>query len=156
MVARLLREQEVAGSNPVAPTILVRSAGCREGAEAASAALAIREAGEQQDTVFVGEMSAAGPNSAAEIVVEGRVQGVGYRNFVQRKAVQFGLAGYVMNLKDGRVRVRVEGVREAIERLARELTKGPPLARVENLAITWRPATGRFTTFGIRYAEFDS
>ena len=101
-------------------------------------------------------MSGGRPNSAAEIVVEGRVQGVGYRNFVQRKAAQFGLAGYVMNLKDGRVRVRVEGVREAIEGLARELTKGPPLARVDSLAVNWRPPTGRFATFAIRYAEFDS
>src|SRR5439155_14218496 len=50
--------------------------------------------------------------SAAEIVVEGRVQGVGYRNFAHRKAAQLGLHGYVMNLKDGRVRVRVEGSRE--------------------------------------------
>jgi len=106
--------------------------------------------------VSVEEMSAPGPNSAAELLVEGRVQGVGYRYFVQRKAAQLGLAGYVMNLKDGSVRVRVEGNRELIEELARELTKGPPLALVENLAVTWRPPTGRFTSFGIRYAEFDS
>jgi acylphosphatase len=100
-------------------------------------------------------MKAARPTSAAEILIEGRVQGVGYRNFVQRKAAQFGLAGYVMNLRDGSVRVRVEGVREAIEGLARELTKGPPLARVESLAVAWRPPTGRFSTFAVRYAEFD-
>jgi len=100
-------------------------------------------------------MSLGGPNSAAEILVQGRVQGVGYRIFVQRKADQYGLAGYVMNLKDGRVRVRVEGSREAIEDLARALVKGPPLARVDGLAVTWRPPTGRFTAFGIRYAEFD-
>ena len=105
---------------------------------------------------FVREMSAAGANSAAEILVEGRVQGVGYRNFVQRKAAQLGLAGYVMNLKDGSVRVRVEGSREAIEELDARPEKGPPLARVESLAVTWRPPTGRFTSFGIRYAEFDS
>ena len=101
-------------------------------------------------------MSAAGLKSAAEILVEGRVQGVGYRNYVQRKAAHLGLAGYVMNLKDGRVRVRVEGSREVIEELARELEKGPPLARVESLGVTWRPPTGRFTSFGVRYAEFDS
>ena len=100
-------------------------------------------------------MSATGLRSAAEIVVEGRVQGVGYRNFAQRKAGQLALRGYVMNLKDGRVRVRVEGSREAIEDLARALVKGPPLARVDGLAVTWRPPTGRFTAFGIRYAEFD-
>jgi acylphosphatase len=54
------------------------------------------------------------------------------------------------------VRVRVEGSRQGIEELTRELEKGPPLARVESLAVTWRPLTGRFTSFGIRYAEFDA
>jgi len=93
--------------------------------------------------------------SGAEIVIEGRVQGVGYRNYVERKASQLGLAGYVMNLKDGRVRVRVEGPRGVIEELMRDLEKGPPLARVETLSVSWRPATGRFAAFGIRYAEFD-
>jgi acylphosphatase len=152
LVARLLREQEVAGSNPVAPTICFftpdRGAGT-------ALIRAICEVGGQPEAVFVEAMRAARPTSAAEILVEGRVQGVSYRNFVQRKAAQLGLAGYVMNLKDGKVRVRVEGVRETIEELVRDLAKGPPLARVENVAVTWRPPTGRFTTFVIRYAEFD-
>jgi acylphosphatase len=95
------------------------------------------------------------PRTAAEIFVEGLVQGVGYRNFVERKASQLGLAGFVMNLKDGRVRVRVEGTRGHIEELARDLEKGPPLSHVETVAISWRPVTGRFRSFGIRYAEFD-
>jgi acylphosphatase len=106
--------------------------------------------------MFVEAMRPATPTIAAEILVEGRVQGVGYRNFVQRKAAQLGLSGYVMNLKDGNVRIRVEGGRDAIDGLARALTKGPPLARVDNLAVTWRPPTGRFTAFVVRYAEFDS
>jgi acylphosphatase len=100
-------------------------------------------------------MSMTGVRSAAEIVVGGRVQGVGYRAYVHRKAAQLGLRGYVMNLKDGRVRVRVEGSRELIEELARDLEKGPPLARVGSVSITWRPPTGRFTSFDVRYAEFD-
>ena len=100
-------------------------------------------------------MGVTGLRSAAEIVVEGRVQGVGYRDYVQRKAASLGLAGYVMNLKDGRVRVRVEGGRDLIEELMRDLEKGPPLARVEHVALTWRPITGRYTSFSIRYAEFD-
>jgi len=101
-------------------------------------------------------MSTARPQSAAEIIVVGDVQGVGYRNFAQRKAAQLGLRGYVMNLKDGRVRVRVEGGREIIEELARDLHKGPPLAHVDTLSVAWRPPTGRFTSFEVRYAEFDS
>jgi len=87
--------------------------------------------------------------------VQGEVQGIGYRNFAQRRASQLGLAGFVMNLKDGRVRVRVEGSRDLIEGFARDLEKGPPLARVEKLSVTWLPPTGRFASFGIRFAEFD-
>jgi acylphosphatase len=50
----------------------------------------------------------------------------------------------------------VEGSRELIEELARELEKGPPLAGVASVSITWRPPTGRFTSFQVRYAEFDA
>jgi acylphosphatase len=100
-------------------------------------------------------MNPTGLRTAAEIIVEGCVQGVGYRAFAQRKAAQLALQGYVMNLKDGRVRVRVEGSREAIGELTRDLEKGPPLARVETVSVSWRPPTGRFTSFDIRYAEFD-
>jgi acylphosphatase len=51
--------------------------------------------------------------------------------------------------------VRVEGSREAVEDLVRHLEKGPPLARVETVSVTWRAPTGRFTSFDVRYAEFD-
>jgi acylphosphatase len=155
LVARLLREQEVAGSNPVAPTIAFSRGTGRVSADGQPPVRAMCEAGEERHTLSVVDMNAAAGQNAAEILVEGRVQGVGYRNFVQRKAAQLGLAGYVMNLKNGKVRVRVEGGREAIEELARELTKGPPLAKVDSLGVTWRPPTGRFTSFGVRYAEFD-
>ncbi len=96
-----------------------------------------------------------GPRSAAEIVVEGRVQGVGFRHYAYRRAEALGLAGYVMNLKDGRVRVHAEGSRDLIEELTRLLEKGPPLSRVERVAVRWLPATGRFSTFDVRYAEFE-
>ena len=95
------------------------------------------------------------PRTAAEIFVDGLVQGVGYRNFVERKASQLGLAGFVMNLKDGRVRARVEGPRPVIERFIQELGKGPPLSLVEHVSVRWLPASGRFAAFGIRYAEFE-
>ncbi len=93
--------------------------------------------------------------SAAEIIVEGRVQGVGYRNFAQHRAQTLGLAGFVMNLGDGRVRVRAEGPRALIEELVRQLEKGPPLSDVESVTVRWRPPTGRFADFGIRFAEFE-
>jgi len=94
--------------------------------------------------------------AAAEIVVEGDVQGVGFRIFAQRRAALLGLSGYVMNLKGGRrVRVHAEGSRGLIEDLVRHLEKGPPLARVEGVSIRWLLPTGRFAAFDIRYAEFE-
>jgi acylphosphatase len=93
---------------------------------------------------------------AAELVVEGLVQGVGFRNFAQRRASLLGLGGYVMNLKDGRVRVHAEGRRELIEDLARHLEKGPPLSHVQRVTVRWIPASGRFPSFEIRYAEFEA
>lgn len=92
---------------------------------------------------------------AAEIVVEGMVQGVGYRYFAQRRAEGLGLGGYVMNLRDGRVRVRVEGDREIIEAYVRDLEKGPPLARVEKVSVSWVPPTGKHRGFTVRFSEFD-
>jgi len=100
-------------------------------------------------------MSFTGRPSAVEIIVEGIVQGVGYRDFVQRKARGLGLSGYVVNLSDGRVRVRAEGPRETIEELIRDLERGPPLATVAKVSATWLPSTGRFSSFGVRFSEFD-
>ena len=93
--------------------------------------------------------------AAAEIVVEGQVQGVGYRDYAQRRAVGLGLTGYVMNLKDGRVRLRVEGEREAIEEFMHQLEKGPPLSLVSRVTTRWLLPTRRFVSFDIRYAEFE-
>jgi acylphosphatase len=89
--------------------------------------------------------------AAAEIVVEGRVQGVGFRDFAQRQAERLGLAGFVMNLEDGRVRARAEGPREVIEDFVRALEKGPPLCRVSAVDVHWVPATGRFAGFEVRF-----
>lgn len=91
--------------------------------------------------------------AAAEIVIEGRVQGVGFRDYARRRASRLGLHGYVMNLDDGRVRVHAEGDRELVEEFARQLESGPPAARVERIEVRWLPATGRFTGFDVRYPE---
>ena len=94
-------------------------------------------------------------STGAEILVEGRVQGVGFRDFARRRASRLGLGGYVSNLRDGRVRLRVEGPRDSIEMLLRDLEKGPPLARVERVNTRWMPATRRFSDFTIREKAFD-
>ena len=95
------------------------------------------------------------PRTGAEIFVEGEVQGVGYRYFAQRKAQAHGLTGYATNLRDGRVKVRVEGNQEIIEEFIRDLEKGPPLAQVSRLSTAWCPFTGKFRGFDIRFIEFE-
>jgi acylphosphatase len=92
---------------------------------------------------------------AAEITIEGRVQGVGFRDFTRRHARDLALVGYVMNLSDGRVRVWAEGPHEAIQSLADRLEQGPRLARVDRIAVTWTASTGRWPTFAVRTESAD-
>ena len=93
------------------------------------------------------------PESAAEIVIEGRVQGVGYRDYARRRASRLGLGGWVANLRDGRVRLRAEGARGQIEALVRELQQGPPLSRVAKVDVRWIAPAGTFAGFDVRSTE---
>jgi acylphosphatase len=86
----------------------------------------------------------------ARIWVTGRVQGVGYRAFVQRVAIQLGLSGGVKNLDDGRVEVDVEGSRQQLEQLIERLKVGPPAARVVEVNVKWEPPTEHRGGFQIR------
>ena len=85
-----------------------------------------------------------------EAIVRGRVQGVGYRMFVDQAAANHGLVGWVSNEPDGSVRAVAEGGPEALEAFARELGIGPPGASVQRVEVTWSPATGGFDRFAIR------
>jgi acylphosphatase len=62
--------------------------------------------------------------------VSGRVQGVGFRFFVQHTAEQLGLKGYVRNLDDGRVEAYAIGSADRLNDLAAALHRGPRLADV--------------------------
>jgi acylphosphatase len=93
--------------------------------------------------------------NAAEITVEGLVQGVGFRDFARRRARELGLSGYVFNSRDGRVQVRAEGAREAIEALVSALEQGPRLARVDRVLLRWCEATGAWPTFCVRSEDRD-
>jgi acylphosphatase len=87
---------------------------------------------------------------AAEVVVSGDVQGVGYRAFTQRAAEDLGLSGWVRNLYDGRVQVEVEGPRATVEKLLARLRHGPSLAEVTDVSVTWKTPTGSAQGFAIR------
>ena len=67
------------------------------------------------------------------IFVTGRVQGVGYRDWVVRTAQRTGLTGWVRNLKDGRVEILAFGEDEPLAHLVEGCRAGPPQARVDNV-----------------------
>jgi acylphosphatase len=90
--------------------------------------------------------------ASLRVVVRGRVQGVGYRDFVYMRARFLGLRGYVRNLPDMRsVEVVAEGERGSLEQLLDYLREGPRGARVDALDVTWGEPTRRHTTFGVAY-----
>jgi len=83
--------------------------------------------------------------------ISGRVQGVGFRAFTERKANLYGLSGWVRNLPDGRVEVVAEGDEILLKEFLKDLKKGPPLARVDHIEVHWEEPTGEFFDFTIRY-----
>lgn len=82
--------------------------------------------------------------------IEGHVQGVGFRYFVEDVASSFGLVGWVRNRWDGSVEVVAEGPRNLLEQLLACLYRGPRAADVRGVAPEWLPPTGEFKTFSIR------
>jgi acylphosphatase len=87
------------------------------------------------------------------MVVEGLVQGVGFRWFVARRAQERGLHGYVSNRYDGNVEIVAEGDRSLVEDLIKEVRVGPRSAHVSNLRLEWldvRPEESPHTQFEIR------
>ena len=87
---------------------------------------------------------------ARRYFVTGRVQGVGFRFFVERAAAREGLHGWVRNTPDGRVEIEAEGDREALERFEGHVSHGPPAARVAHVDVTDCGATGLDTGFSVR------
>jgi len=92
-------------------------------------------------------------NSIEELhaVVNGYVQGVGFRYFASHKALSLGLRGYARNKGDGSVEVVVQGPRSALENLLVALRQGPSAAEVDEVETTWRTPTEHLSGFSIRY-----
>lgn len=89
-------------------------------------------------------------NVAAEIIVSGRVQGVGYRFFTERAAAKHNVRGWSMNLPDGHVALEIEAGEEDAKRFIKELEQGPPMALVEDVKVSWKSHQGKFNNFTIK------
>ncbi len=85
------------------------------------------------------------------VTVHGRVQGVGFRYSVLRKARGLDLSGWVANRPDGGVDVVAEGPRATLETLLAYVQIGPPGASVRSVDAAWQNALGEFLAFDVRH-----
>jgi acylphosphatase len=83
-------------------------------------------------------------------VIAGRVQGVGFRAFVERKAANLGLTGWVRNRWDGTVELVAEGDRPILDQFLAALRRGPAGAMVTQVKQEWQAATGEFWRFSVK------
>ncbi|MEJ2493866.1 MAG: acylphosphatase [Ignavibacteriaceae bacterium] len=86
----------------------------------------------------------------AEILVNGLVQGVGFRFFVYREALKLGLVGFTKNLFTGEVLTIAEGEKSLVEELYRKIKVGPSHASVKNCNVDWLEPKNEFNIFEIR------
>lgn len=88
--------------------------------------------------------------SCFHAIVNGHVQGVGFRYFVQDNARSLGLKGWVRNRWNGNVEVLAEGERQALDKLLAAIRRGPRTSLIMGVKIEWQPTTGEFNDFRIR------
>ena len=96
--------------------------------------------------------SAEKTTEARRFLVRGRVQGVGFRWFVEREAHVLGIAGWVRNNVDGSVEVLAMGSREQLVGLRSRLREGPRAARVDDVEEAEAKPVAGLTTFRIEGA----
>jgi acylphosphatase len=83
------------------------------------------------------------------LIVEGRVQGVGFRYFVAEEAIALGVLGWVRNRWDDTVEVMAEGDRSVLEKLVKVVRRGPRAAYVSQVKESWEKPTGEFNDFRV-------
>ena len=89
---------------------------------------------------------------ARRYLVRGRVQGVGFRWFVEREAVLLGIAGWVRNNHDGSVEVLAQGTRDQLSGLHSRLREGPRAARVDAVEVSDAQPVNGLSSFRIEGA----
>lgn len=75
------------------------------------------------------------PTISRRIKIEGRVQGVFFRDSIRRLALSLGVSGWVQNLQDGSVEAQLEGPPDAVAKVVDFCHKGPPASRVEVVTV---------------------
>jgi acylphosphatase len=85
------------------------------------------------------------------VVVHGRVQGVGFRYYVYKKASSIGVSGWVKNLPDGNVAAVAEGDEDQLILFLDAVKKGPSFSLVSNVDVVWCEYQGTFHSFDVTH-----
>ncbi len=84
--------------------------------------------------------------------VTGRVQGVGFRGFVQQSGDFYHLTGWVRNVSYDQVETVAEGPRASVEKFLQAVQVGPRAARVYEARVEWETPTGEFRLFDVKFS----
>ena len=88
-------------------------------------------------------------NLRMRLIIQGRVQGVWFRDSTRREALSLGVFGWVRNRRDGAVEVLVEGSEKNVKKLVSWCRQGPPSAKVTGVHETSEEWENEFTSFDI-------
>ncbi len=91
--------------------------------------------------------------SAVHILVDGHVQGVGFRYYVYDFAQNKGLNGWVRNRFGGQVEIHAEGARADLEALLQHVRRGPGRSMVTEVKFEWHTAEKRYEKFSLLPTE---
>ena len=81
----------------------------------------------------------------------GRVQGVGFRMYVQQQASELGVTGWIRNMEDGTVDMELQGTQEQIDKLEQFIRAGNYFIKVQSFGLEARPVDEAETRFNINY-----
>lgn len=82
-------------------------------------------------------------------IVKGKVQRVGYRDFIEQYAREHSLFGWIKNNKDGSVEVVMQGTPDELKECIEVLNQGSLLSKVESLAVDWRTPEKLYDEFKV-------
>jgi len=92
-------------------------------------------------------------NTRVRLIIEGRVQGVWFRESTRREAERLGVRGWVRNRREGTVEVIAEGPRENVRKLVEWCHHGPPSARVIRVNEIEESFQGEYGSFDVVYSS---
>ena len=90
-------------------------------------------------------------NKIVHAIISGRVQGVFFRDYTQREAINLGLTGWVRNLPDRTVEAVISGNSKSVDQMIDWLHKGSPASQVDHVQVDELDTDDRYSSFEVRY-----